>query len=94
MVNNYDFTPGEFRDPFRTPMQWDSTVSAGFSTNATTWLPVHTNYPDVNVAVQKAANRSHYHHYIELTTLRKEPTLVLGDLRTKSLNRDVLAMIR
>lgn len=94
MVNNDDFTPDERRDPFRTPMQWDNTLSSGFSTNATTWLPIHKNYPQVNVASAKAANRSHYHHFKELTALRKEPTFVLGDLRSKTLNSDVFALIR
>lgn len=94
MVSNPDFTPDERRDPFRTPMQWDNTQSAGFSANATTWLPVHQNYQQLNVAAEKAANRSHYHHFKELTALRKEATFIHGDLRTKTLNKDVLALTR
>lgn len=82
------------RDPYRTPMQWDDTQSAGFSSNQTTWTLVNENYHTVNVATQRAAERSHYHHFRELTTLRKEPTIIVGDLNTKVLSRDVLAFTR
>lgn len=96
MINNDKQLPivGDFRDPYRTPMQWDATVSAGFSTNSTTWLLVNENYPEVNVQVQRQANRSHYHHYRELTTLRKEPTIIHGDLHSKVLAKEVLAFTR
>lgn len=82
------------RDPYRTPMQWNDTVSAGFSSSNTTWLLVNENYRTVNVHAQRTANRSHYHHYSELTTLRKERTIVLGDLHSKVLSREVLAFTR
>ncbi len=36
------------RDEARTPMQWDATKNAGFSSAAKTWLPVHPNYPSIN----------------------------------------------
>lgn len=94
MLDNNALIPVDNRDPLRTPMQWDNTLSAGFSTNLTTWLPVHQNYPQINVALAKATNRSHYHHYKELTALRKEATFIHGDLRSKTLNSDVFAMIR
>ncbi|MGB8982851.1 MAG: alpha-glucosidase [Anaerolineales bacterium] len=42
------------RDEVRTPMQWDGTRNSGFSSAPTTWLPVHGNYPAVNVEKQQA----------------------------------------
>ena len=41
------------RDNARTPMQWDASENAGFST-ARPWLPVHDDYVTCNVAVQDA----------------------------------------
>ena len=40
------------RDEVRTPMQWDKTKNAGFSTAETTWLPVHPDFSTVNVDAQ------------------------------------------
>lgn len=48
------------RDPARTPYHWDSTTSAGFSTNSSTWLPVDKDYLVTNLQAQKNAERSHY----------------------------------
>ncbi len=42
------------RDDVRTPMQWDSSPNAGFSSGPCTWLPVHPNYHTINVAAQQA----------------------------------------
>lgn len=40
------------RDHARTPMQWDSSPQAGFSTAASTWMRVMDSFVDINVASQ------------------------------------------
>jgi glycosidase len=37
------------RDEVRTPMQWDGTKNAGFSSAEKAWLPMHGNYQKINV---------------------------------------------
>lgn len=49
------------RDPARSPFHWDDSAFAGFSNGSSTWLPVASNYRTVNVAVQRAMYKSHYH---------------------------------
>jgi glycosidase len=45
--------PGRGRDPERSPMQWDASPNAGFTTpDATPWLPVAADADQVNVAGQ------------------------------------------
>ncbi|CAK9810393.1 Maltase 1 [Anthophora quadrimaculata] len=90
--NHFNFT--EFRDPCRTPFQWDSSKNAGFSTGNKTWLPVNPNYVTVNLEEQKKSNESHYKLYTELIKLRKSDVLMNGNLQTVVLNNDVLAVIR
>jgi alpha-glucosidase len=46
------------RDEVRTPMQWDATTNAGFSSAEKTWLPVHSNYATINVAKESKENDS------------------------------------
>ena len=44
------------RDPERTPMQWDTTGQAGFTTGQP-WLPVNPNYLQVHSAGASALRR-------------------------------------
>ena len=57
------------RDNARTPMQWDATENAGF-TSGTPWLPVNPNYRDVNAAEQIGRPDSVFACYRELIRLR------------------------
>ncbi|EFN63688.1 Maltase 1 [Camponotus floridanus] len=71
------------RDRNRTPFQWDATKNAGFSKANHTWLPVHENYIELNLAKQKIANESHYKIYTSLIKMRqREAALQQGNLTT------------
>lgn len=59
------------RDPERTPMQWDKSPNAGFtSARVEPWLPVAKNYPKYNVEVERKDNTSMLSLYKELMHLR------------------------
>ena len=67
------------RDNARTPVQWDATAHAGFTTG-TPWLAVNPNHVEVNAEAQRADPRSVFHHYRRLIALRHEdPVVRLGD---------------
>ena len=67
------------RDNSRTPMQWDASENAGFST-ATPWLKAGKSYPTINVENEK--NGSIFTFYQELIRLRKKlPIISEGDYR-------------
>jgi alpha-glucosidase len=66
------------RDPSRTPMQWDASAHAGFST-ATPWLRVDRNYQTTNIEKEKIEEQSMLSLYRKLIALRrKEPSLING----------------
>ncbi|UMY55515.1 MULTISPECIES: alpha,alpha-phosphotrehalase [Paenibacillus] len=58
------------RDNSRTPMQWDGTRNAGFTTG-TPWIKVDERYPRINVQAQLEDPNSIYNHYRQLIHLRK-----------------------
>ncbi len=64
------------RDNARTPMQWDASEQAGFTTG-TPWLAVNPNYPEINAAAQMDDPDSVFAHYQGLVALRKESDLVV-----------------
>ncbi|MFZ4276736.1 alpha-glucosidase [Streptomyces arboris] len=67
------------RDNARTPMQWDATEHAGFTTG-TPWLPVNPDHTTVNAEAQLADPHSVFHFYRRLIALRHtEPAIVHGD---------------
>lgn len=68
------------RDGARTPMPWDDSVHAGFSTEEP-WLPLNEDWHTRNVAAQEDDPRSMLKLYRELLALRRaHPSLNLGDL--------------
>jgi len=72
------------RDPERTPMQWDDSPNAGFSSpGVTTWLPVADDFANRNVAVQQDDDKAMLTYYRALTALRQaEPALNSGAYTT------------
>jgi len=61
------------RDNCRTPMQWDTTANAGFtSPTAKPWLAVSKNYPQVNVETELADENSILNTYREILKLRND----------------------
>jgi alpha-glucosidase len=82
------------RDPVRTPLQWDSTTAAGFSTSANTWLPVAPDYRTRNIANQMAATNSALKVFIQMQKLRQSDTLKEGSTEVLVINENVLAILR
>jgi trehalose-6-phosphate hydrolase len=58
------------RDNSRTPVQWTSETNAGF-TYGTPWIPVASNYPEINVESALKDKDSVFYHYQKLIKLRK-----------------------
>lgn len=69
------------RDDVRTPMQWDTSANAGFSSAAKTWLPVNQNYSTVNVKTEEKNDSSMLNFIKQLLTLRnKMPVFSRGNI--------------
>jgi oligo-1,6-glucosidase len=67
------------RDNARTPMQWDGSPGAGFSTG-TPWIAVNPNYPQINAAAQSGDPDSVLAHYRSVIDLRHtDPVVAYGD---------------
>jgi alpha-glucosidase len=82
------------RDPERTPMQWDASPNAGFTTG-TPWLPVAADYEKTNVAAQRDDPRSVLSLHRALLTLRRaEPALSAGSHTQVAASDDLLAYVR
>ncbi|MBP3883415.1 MAG: alpha-glucosidase, partial [Olsenella sp.] len=65
----------------RTPMQWDASENAGFTTGVP-WLPVHDDYASQNVEAEDGDPASVLSWYRSLARLRRDlPVLVAGDYR-------------
>lgn len=75
----WPFRPG--RDPARTPMQWDTSLHAGFTTGQP-WLPVSGDSVTLNVTKESRDPDSLWSLYRRLIHLRRaSPALTHGDCR-------------
>jgi alpha-glucosidase len=85
---------GQGRDPERTPMCWDQTPLAGFTTGVP-WLPMGENHADINVAAEQENPESLLTLYRKLIALRKShPTLITGKLLLIRVEQNVLRFRR
>ncbi|MBV9973889.1 MAG: DUF3459 domain-containing protein [Hyphomicrobiales bacterium] len=85
---------GVGRDPQRTPMQWDDSANAGFTTG-TPWLPLSSNYAKCNVEKLAASEGSILRLYRDLIDLRHRfPALSTGGFRLLTEGGDILAYER
>ncbi|MDQ5921283.1 MAG: trehalose-6-phosphate hydrolase, partial [Pseudomonadota bacterium] len=64
------------RDNARTPMQWDDSLHAGF-TSGTPWIEVSANYPQLNAQRVISQDASIYHYYRKLSQLRKSSAAIV-----------------
>lgn len=69
------------RDNARTPMQWDDSENAGFTTG-TPWLAVNKNYDKINAKQCLQDENSIFNHYKKLIDIRKNnDTIIYGDYK-------------
>lgn len=87
----HDLPPG--RDPARTPMPWDTSPHAGFS-SAEPWLPLNPDWKTRNVAEMEKDPRSILHLVRSLIALRKDKELLYGAYRTYRAEAGVYAYLR
>jgi len=82
------------RDPARTPMPWDASPNAGFTTGEP-WLPLNPDWAERNVARQAADPRSMLNLHRRLAALRRaQPALRIGSYVPVRTEGDVLAYER
>ncbi len=65
------------RDQARTPVQWDASPQAGFTTG-TPWIAVNPDYPEVNAAAEVGQPDSVFEHYRKLIELRHDDPVVIN----------------
>ncbi len=69
------------RDNARTPVQWDDSENAGFTTGKP-WFPVNKNYHEINAKKESENPDSILNHYKKLIKFKKEnPVAIYGDYK-------------
>jgi oligo-1,6-glucosidase len=82
------------RDNARTPMQWNSSKNAGF-TSGEPWLMLNPNYPQINVEKSQKDETSIYHFYKKIIALKKEtPALCYGEFIPLVTGGNLMAFLR
>ncbi|MFL9845295.1 alpha-glucosidase [Flavobacterium rhizosphaerae] len=82
------------RDKSRSPMQWDNSENAGFSTSVP-WIKVNPDYIENNVAKLSADTNSILSQYKNLIALRNsEPALQYGSYSSLTCNDNVIVFTR
>ncbi|MDF1507295.1 alpha,alpha-phosphotrehalase [Robertmurraya sp. DFI.2.37] len=71
----YDILKQKSRDNSRTPVQWDDSEYAGFTTG-TPWIGTAANYKEINAKNALADDNSIFYHYQKLIQLRKDYDIV------------------
>lgn len=71
----YEILRCRSRDNSRTPMQWDNSKNAGFTTG-TPWIEVNKNYKIINADNAVKNKNSVFHYYKKLIALRKENDVI------------------
>ncbi len=84
------------RDHARVPMQWNSSVNAGFNEGHEPWQCMNPAYPEINAEKDLASERSIYRYYQKLLAIKKtNETAIYGE--TKEVdhgNRKIIAYSR
>lgn len=83
------------RDPQRTPMQWDNSLNAGFTTS-TPWLPINTNYKTINTQIEAKDPKSIFSLYKKLIQIRStHAPCLIGTYHSLELNNpDIFGYLR
>jgi len=105
-INNYDsmllehpkkhvmtFLNTTSRDHSRTPIQWDNTSEAGF-TSGTPWIKVNENYKDINVESQMKDPDSILNYYKDVIKVRREYSDTILNGTFEFLDTDTFSYLR
>jgi glycosidase len=83
------------RDNARTPMQWDDSKNAGFTSADETWFEINPNYTEINVQSEIENKNSILNYYKKLLRFRKENDIVkYGDFHTVKTKGKIFAYMR